>query len=1386
MLLGDLNGDGKTDILLSEGQNDGIGDRTGWFYLISKGHSSLRNEDGFEHFTGSDLLKNGWKYKSQKFLLHDVNADGLSDLVVNDKGKILVYMNTRGRINTTPETRINITTTVDAQLLAFNYNESSYCKGQLITVKDGSIKLLNYTKDMGIERAIREVVDSKGLKRRHIYTDLAKTNSSRYAFKDEPVSFPFCKLHGRLNVAAVTETYNGTERINSLSYKYTEGIFHRQGLGFMGFSGIETHDYVTNTTTAQIFNPIDFGVMTQSVSSTDSTTYQYEVKVSHNRIRNINLLNKKTVDKLKGYITTSQYTYNDYGYPLSEFTQYGGYISSLTTNQYKNIDDGTTYLLGLPEISKVKNTRMENSITSTTKITYNADNQPQTKNVYYGDNTKASSSEKYEYNNYMLSKRQSRSYKSDWLTEEFEYDELGRTVKQTDPMGFSTTYIYSPDNGLLTSSKDYKGRETRYEYNDWGMQTNVISPDFVESSVELQWNTDPSIDALYVKIEKTTGQPVSKEYYNAMGQQVRSGQIRFDGRELKTDNVFDYKGRVRKTSLPFTGASATSWNTYEYDDFDRITALNYASGKVDTYSYDMTSVTTVKDGISSKKTHDASGQVLSVEDDGGIIKYYYRPDNQLSTIMAPGGIITKFEYDAFGRQTAIDDPSAGLRTYAYDAAGNIVRETDAEGRQTQMEYDRYNRVIKKVLVGEQTARYNYNTSDGLLASVIDDNQTTTYTYDGYDRLESQKEATVDGVWLEKSYTYANGNISAIGFKSHSSGNCNIAVQNYFYENGHLAEIKLDNTTSIWKLTEENDMGLPSKASTGVLTRQYEYDAYGLPVARRVQQGNGYIQDFSYKFDPLTSNLTWRKDNIRNIREDFSYDNLNRLVSFDDTRLSYDDEGKGNIVENSAIGQFTYGINRPYQIVGVQNYGSDIPMRRQDISYNTHQRPVSITENGYNAFFAYNSEGDRLKMQVKKNDSDILLRYYVGGKYELESGVTGEKELLYLDGDAYSASSVYVKENNVWTIHYICRDYLGNITHITNPEGVLKQEISYNAWGRLRDPDNQQLYAADAQPVLFLARGYTGHEHLPWFGLINMNARLYDPVVGRFLSPDPYVQAPFFSQNFNRYSYALNNPLRYNDPSGELFGFVGGLLKGTFNFFEGLGKWTLAGGSFEKDVIQATGNTVWDGLKIDVGMFIGSPMQIISRWTWEFPQSLVGNVWSSARNVAGYVDHVKYYEGATFIIHENSNKYNGVTLGSYINMNIRNVYNKDKFEPEWNGGKFTPAADNMMMHEYGHYLQSQMIGLFYLPVIGLPSFLNNIGLIGPGDESNFYTERWANNISYNHFKNPSKHGNNDWNFIDYPIDNPDKKKPWITVPSNSNEALSADRQLTTRINNSFKY
>ena len=119
-------------------------------------------------------------------------------------------------------------------------------------------------------------------------------------------------------------------------------------------------------------------------------------------------------------------------------------------------------------------------------------------------------------------------------------------------------------------------------------------------------------------------------------------------------------------------------------------------------------------------------------------------------------------------------------------------------------------------------------------------------------------------------------------------------------------------------------------------------------------------------------------------------------------------------------------------------------------------------------------------------------------------------------------------------HYILKDHLGSWTTITDAEGNIEQELSFDAWGNLRDADT---WTGTSTEAPMFDRGYTGHEHMTAFGLINMNGRCYDPLMSSFLSVDEYVQDPSNAQNFNRYAYCLNNPLKYTDPSGWYY--VGG-------------------------------------------------------------------------------------------------------------------------------------------------------------------------------------------------------------------------------------------------------
>ena len=125
------------------------------------------------------------------------------------------------------------------------------------------------------------------------------------------------------------------------------------------------------------------------------------------------------------------------------------------------------------------------------------------------------------------------------------------------------------------------------------------------------------------------------------------------------------------------------------------------------------------------------------------------------------------------------------------------------------------------------------------------------------------------------------------------------------------------------------------------------------------------------------------------------------------------------------------------------------------------------------------------------------------------------------------------------MHYVYTDYFGSLRCMTNDNGTIEQRLSYDDWGKRRNyQDGLKLTDAQlADAITLTSRGFTGQEHVDGLGLINLNARFYDPALGIFCSPDNYVQAPDNSQNFNSYSYCLNNPLIYTDPSGELIWLI---------------------------------------------------------------------------------------------------------------------------------------------------------------------------------------------------------------------------------------------------------
>ena len=119
------------------------------------------------------------------------------------------------------------------------------------------------------------------------------------------------------------------------------------------------------------------------------------------------------------------------------------------------------------------------------------------------------------------------------------------------------------------------------------------------------------------------------------------------------------------------------------------------------------------------------------------------------------------------------------------------------------------------------------------------------------------------------------------------------------------------------------------------------------------------------------------------------------------------------------------------------------------------------------------------------------------------------------------------------VNYVTSDHLGSSSAITNSAGGILVNSSFDAFGRRRGSSwTGNPSAGDWTAIASTTRrGFTEHTMLDNLNLTHMNGRVYDQMLGRFASADPFITEPLNTQNYNRYSYVSNHPLSYTDPSG---------------------------------------------------------------------------------------------------------------------------------------------------------------------------------------------------------------------------------------------------------------
>jgi RHS repeat-associated protein len=315
---------------------------------------------------------------------------------------------------------------------------------------------------------------------------------------------------------------------------------------------------------------------------------------------------------------------------------------------------------------------------------------------------------------------------------------------------------------------------------------------------------------------------------------------------------------------------------------------------------------------------------------------------------------------------------------------------------------------------------------------------------------------------------------------------------------------------------------------------------GWLTALNTAKGATVIQDYGYTRDAL-GRITAVTSTQAGESWTYGYDDLDRLLSADNTTdntldqaWSYD--SVDNMLTNSRVGSYSYpapGSARPHAVTGV----SGGPLGSQSFAYDANgnmtgqggdvrvydgeNRLVSSTDGATTVQYVYGPDGARLKKIVGSTTT-----LYLGADLE-KTGTTWTK---YLPGDAKRVGS------STGPLYWMHRDHLQSVRAETNSAGTIVNSAKYRPFG-----ERLTVIATVAE-----AKGFIGERHDPETGLMYLNARYYDPVLGRFMSADP-MSPTLPGVGVNRYAYAFNNPIMMLDPSG-----LGGNAAGNYAAEHGIG------------------------------------------------------------------------------------------------------------------------------------------------------------------------------------------------------------------------------------------
>lgn len=964
------------------------------------------------------------------------------------------------------------------------------------------------------EGRLRYVSDGNGNSVRFSYAPL----SSPSVYKEKEKSkYPVITYSFPISVVS------GSQSNESIKYYYENLRYHADGRGSLGFSLIGSENLTTGIKQATeitrwdgtLYIPVE--TVSRIIVGTDTATTVATSKIEHLKNNYFCYTAGEVATDMDGNKTKTEYTYDiERGMPSTSKTTYGdGGDMYRMTHYFGYTYTGRKYV---PMLVDTEQKHKDDPVCHRNRVLllYDENGNVTQRTDYYDTDMALVTDFTYDFAGNVLSKAVTGRGVTP-VTKHFEYDGSARFVTRTysSPATAEIVSEYDRWGNLLaqTDATVLDNRLTRsITYDGWGRKLTETAPDGTSTAYEYGHGATDKYRT-YVKSTAPDGS-VSIKWFDNLGRErlVKSTGIggvdiatftRYDSRGM-ADRVESFNGRLRLTT------------SHTYDRRGRVLTTSTSRGSFTSYTYGNRTVVTNKDGRVYTAHTDAWGNTVSATDPASSVEYRYSSNGKPSSITADGATVT-IEYDIAGNRTRLSDPDAGTNTYSYAADGTPLSHTDGRGVTTEYTFDNLGRPVK-VKTGSRVVTNTYGTG-GYAAQRLTrracGGNTVDYQYDRYGRVTKESRNIAGKGVFEYAFEYnSKGQLAGTVYPG------GLEVTYGYDENGHRTSVHADGRP-VWQFGG-NDGRTSYGTTLGSLRRTHRLDRHGytsfIGMKKTGHTGPAYADSVLLAYDAPTGNLLSRQ--INGTGRDYAYDDMDRLLSVagdEGTILEIEYGPGGNILGKSDVGDYGYESSRPHAVTAIDNAAETVPSALQAVQYGDLGKVSLVSEGDMSMTFDYGPDGERWH-SVLTRDGSVVRETVYAGSYErvTENGITNE--FYYLDNGLL----VVRRDGGAFVPYAMFADQQGSILSVVAADGSRVFAAAYDEWGQQRVTLN----------AIGFSRGYTAHEMMPQFGIINMNGRLYDPMLARFFSPDNYVQQPTNSQNFNRYSYCLNNPLKYTDPSGE--------------------------------------------------------------------------------------------------------------------------------------------------------------------------------------------------------------------------------------------------------------